>query len=274
MSTNSEWPGATPETLTAPPEPVQQPVQPIPTSDQTEDPPWNGWDVTRIGLLMFVVPYIFIPIAALILKQALYRSTPWIEVAQKPWVALSTQFFWYGVMAIYMIMFVEGTYRRSFWEAIRWNWPRRNWAMLVPIGIVLVSLQYLERFFSLPKHIPMEEFLKTPLAAVLTGILAVSFGPLMEELYFRGFLYPVVARRFGVFMGIVSTSIAFGLIHAAQLAFAWGLVLIIFLVGVVLTIVRAKLRSVGSSFVVHVAYNSTLVLMGAFASQHGDKFAR
>jgi membrane protease YdiL (CAAX protease family) len=270
MSTNSEWPGATPETLAPPPDSIQ----PILTDNQTENPPWSGWDVTRIGLLMFVVPYVFIPITALILKQVLYRSTPWIEVAQKPWVALSTQFVWYGVMAVYMIMFVEGTFRRTFWEAIRWNWPRRTWPTLVPIGVVLVSLQYLERFFQLPKHIPMEEFLKTPLAAVLTGILAVSFGPLMEELYFRGFLYPVLARRFGVVMGVVSTAIAFGLIHAAQLAFAWGLVLIIFLVGVVLTIVRARLRSVGASFVVHVAYNSTLVLMGAWASQHGDKLGR
>jgi membrane protease YdiL (CAAX protease family) len=229
--------------------------------------------VTRIGLLLFVVPYIFIPVVALVVKQAFYPKMQLIEVAQKPWLALSTQFLWYGVMAAYMIMFVEGKFRQSFWQAIRWNWPRRNWLTLVPIGVVLVSLQYLERFFNLPKHIPMEEFLKTPLAAILTGILAVSFGPLMEELYFRGFLYPVLARRFGLFMGIVCTSLAFGLIHAAQLAFAWGLVLIIFLVGVVLTIVRAKLRSVGSSFVVHVAYNSTLVFMGALA-QHGDKLGQ
>jgi hypothetical protein len=69
-------------------------------------------------------------------------------------------------------------------------------------------------------------------------------------------------------VAIVTTSIAFGLIHAAQLAFAWGLVLIIFVVGLVLTIVRAKTGSVASSFVVHVAYNSTLVLMGAIASRH------
>jgi len=35
--------------------------------------------------------------------------------------------------------------------------------------------------------------------------------------------------------------------------------------------VRAVTRSVGSSFVVHVAYNSTLVLMGIIASRHGLK---
>jgi hypothetical protein len=35
--------------------------------------------------------------------------------------------------------------------------------------------------------------------------------------------------------------------------------------------VRAKTGSVAASFVVHVAYNSTLVVMGAIASRHGLK---
>jgi membrane protease YdiL (CAAX protease family) len=72
----------------------------------------------------------------------------------------------------------------------------------------------------------------------------------------------------------MATAVGFGLIHGAQLAFAWGLVLIIFIVGIVLTIVRAKTNSVGSSFVVHVAYNSTIVAMALIAARHGDKIAR
>ena len=171
----------------------------------------------------------------------------------------------------YMVIFVEGTYRQRFWEAIRWDWPRRKWSWLIALGVVLVSFQTLERFFHLPKHIPMEDFLSTPLAAILTAIFAVSFGPFMEELYFRGFLYPVLARRLGLLSAVLITSVAFGLIHGAQLAFSPGLVLVVFLVGLVLTIVRAVTRSVGSSFVVHVAYNSTLVLMGIIATRHGLK---
>jgi membrane protease YdiL (CAAX protease family) len=137
--------------------------------------------------------------------------------------------------------------------------------------MILVSLQGLEKFFRLPQHIPMEDFLKTPSAAVLTAIFAVSLGPLMEELFFRGFLYPVLARRWGLLAAISITSVAFGLVHGAQLAFSPGLVLIVFLVGLVLTLVRAKTGSVGSSFVVHVSYNSTLVILGAIASRHGLK---
>lgn len=266
MDSNSGWPEAAPETA---PLAVDQPL-PVP-EDSSADPPWSGWDVTRIGLLLFVVPFVVIPFVALAAKHIFYPGLPWLTVAQKPWIALSTQFLWYVAIAVYMIMFVEGSFHRRFWEAIHWNWPRRNWAMLVPVGMVMVSLQGLERFFKIPKHIPMEEFLATPLAAVMTAILAVTLGPLMEELFFRGFLYPVLARRFGITAGVLATAVGFSLIHGAQLAFAWGLVLIIFLVGVVLTIVRAKTNSVGCSFVVHVAYNSTIVVVGLIAAHHGDK---
>jgi membrane protease YdiL (CAAX protease family) len=78
----------------------------------------------------------------------------------------------------------------------------------------------------------------------------------------------VIERRFGIGAAIIITAVAFGTIHAAQLAFAGGLVLIIFLVGIVLTIVRAKTGSVAASLIVHVAYNSTLVIVGVIASHH------
>lgn len=242
-----------------------------PTIPPLENPPWDGWDALRIGLIMFVVPYLLIPVAVVAAQKLFYRSLPWMEVAKKPWISLTTQFGWYVLVFFYMVIFVEGTYRRRFWEAIRWDWPRRKWSWLIALGVVLVSFQTLERFFHLPKHIPMEDFLSTPLAAILTASFAVSFGPFMEELYFRGFLYPVLARRLGLLSAVLITSVAFGLIHGAQLAFSPGLVLVVFLVGLVLTIVRAVTRSVGSSFVVHVAYNSTLVLMGIIATRHGLK---
>lgn len=242
-----------------------------PSKAPLENPPWDGWDVVRLALIQFVIPFlVIIPLVVLLAYKTFYRGMTFQQVAQqKLWIALCTQFVWYVIVAFYMVMFVEGTYHQRFWSAIRWNWPRRTWPLLVPLGMVLVLMQGLEKFFRLPKHIPMEDFLKSPSVAILTAIFAVSLGPLMEELFFRGFLYPVLARRWGVFAAVSITSVAFGLVHGAQLAFAPGLILIVFLVGLVLTIVRAKTGSVGSSLVVHISYNSTLVVLGAIASRHG-----
>jgi membrane protease YdiL (CAAX protease family) len=271
MGSNSGWPPAGPETA---PVAVEQQL-PAPTGPAfSANPLWNGWDVTRIALLLFVLPFVVVPFVAFWAKRFFYPSLPWIAVAQKPWIALSTQFVWYLVILAYMVMFVEGTFHRRFWEAIQWNWPSRHWALLVPIGMLMVFFEGLERFFKIPKHVPMEDFLSTPQAALMTAIFAVTLGPLMEELFFRGFLYPTLARRFGIIASVVLTAAGFGLIHSPQLGFTPGLVFIIFLVGLVLTIVRAKAKSVASSFVVHVAYNSTLVAIGMIASRHGDKVAR
>jgi membrane protease YdiL (CAAX protease family) len=269
MDSKSEWPPGGPEM--APVAVEQQLPAPKETSHNS---PWNGWDVTRIAVLLFILPFVVVPFVALAAKRIFYPALPWIAVAQKPWIALSTQFVWYVLILAYMIMFVEGTFHRRFWEAIQWNWPGRNWALFVPIGMLMVSFEGLERFFKIPKHVPMEDFLSTPQAALMTAIFAVTLGPLMEELFFRGFLYPVLARRFGVTASVVVTAAGFGIIHGAQLAFAFGLVFIIFLVGLVLTIVRAKTNSVGASFLVHVAYNSTIVAMGIVAARHGEKVVR
>lgn len=254
-------------------EPSVTPASPeIPTTRVPgENPPWNGFDVFKLALLMFVVPFLVIPAVALAVQKIFYPGTPFMEVAKKPWVPLSTQFAWYVLVAVYMVIFVEGTYRQRFWDAIQWNWPKRHWFAFIPLGMILPSLQVLEKFFKVPKHIPMEDFLSTPTAAILTGILAVSIGPFMEELFFRGFLYPVLARRFGMITAVIATALPFGLVHGAQLDFAWGLVLVVTLVGVVLTIVRAKTKSVASSFITHIAYNSTLVAFGIHALRHSGK---
>lgn len=236
-----------------------------------ENPPWSGWDVVRIALLMFVLPFFVLPIAAVIADKTVYRGLPIDVVLKKPALALVVELGVYLVSVVYMITFVEGTFHQPFWPAVRWIWPRRYWPALVALGVALVLLEGLEKFFRLPQHVPMEDFLNTPLIAAVTGIFAISFGPLMEELFFRGFLYPTLARRLGVVAAVALTAAPFALIHGLQLGFAWGLLLIIFLVGFVLTVVRARTGSVAASFIVHVAYNSTLVVMGAIASRHGLK---
>ena len=82
----------------------------------------------------------------------------------------------------------------------------------------------------------------------------------MEELFFRGFLYPVLARSIGMPIAIFLTALGFALLHGAQLMFSWGPVLVIFLVGMVITVVRAKTNSVAAGVVIHMAYNGTLTL--------------
>ena len=137
----------------------------------------------------------------------------------------------------------------------------------------MLGLDFLGRLLPMPKNTPFDQFFARPSDAYLTAVFAVTLGPLWEELLFRGFLYPVLARRLGVVWGIVLTAVPFGLMHYLQYR-SWGAVLIIFLVGVILTTVRAVTKSVASSFLAHAGYNATLMVLAAVATdgfRHMDK---
>ena len=253
-------------------------ILPPQETPKLENPVWTGTDVLQIALLMFLSPFLIVIVVSLVAQRLFYRGLPWPEVAAKPSLALFTEFLVYAAVVLYMYLLLEGRYRTRFSEAIRWNWPRGGAWKLIALGIImLASLQGLGHLLPIPKSVPFDQFFKRPLEAYITSVFAISIGPLMEELFFRGFLYPVLARRLGMGAGVFLTALAFGLIHALQLGFAWAPVLLIFLVGVVLTMVRALTQSVAASFVVHAAYNSTLTVLTFIATDgfsHLEKLNR
>jgi uncharacterized protein len=241
--------------------PVFGPTPPLPKAD--ENPVWNVWDVLLIAgltVLMLVITEFFIAPGAL---RFAYPHTSWMEVAQKPISALLSQLLTYIVVALYMILLVEGKYHTRFWQAIRWNWPGLAGVSMVGLGVLMLGLDLLGRFLPMPKSTPFDQFFERPMDAYLVAVFAITLGPLMEELFFRGFLYPVLARRTGAVWGILFTGLLFGLIHSPQYGYSWAAVLIVCLVGVVLTTVRAMTKSVASSFLAHVGYNGTLMILAA-----------
>ena len=59
---------------------------------------------------------------------------------------------------------------------------------------------------------------------------------------------------------MLATSFAFAMVHSEQLGQAWGPLLVLFVVGLVLTITRVVTRSVTPGLLIHVGYN--LMLFG------------
>ena len=115
----------------------------------------------------------------------------------------------------------------------------------------------------------LEGFFRTTREAYILSIFGVTFAPLLEELFFRGFLYPVLARRLGMAVAVFLTALGFAAVHGAQLMYSWGPVLVIFMVGLALTMVRARTRSVAASLLIHVAYNGTISILMYIAT---DRF--
>jgi CAAX protease family protein len=163
---------------------------------------------------------------------------------------------------IYMFVLVTRERRRpDFLGAIHWNWPANAVSYLFAGVVLSLALQALARLLPIPKNMPIDTFFRTPGEAWALTAFGITLAPLMEELFFRGFLYPVLERRLGLGVAVVLTAAGFALLHGSQLLFAWGPVLVIFLVGVVLTSVRAKRNSVAASLLIHVAYNGTISVL-------------
>lgn len=250
-------------------------LPPVPAAAPPEENPvWSGWDVLQIAGLALGSVFVLQAIILFGAKRFVYPHASLRDLTQKAVLAILAQLLAYVVVAIFMVTLVEGKYRVRFWQAIRWNWPDNAMVKLLGLGVLTVALDFLGRFLPMPKNTPFEQFFARPLDAYLISVFSITLGPLMEELFFRGFLYPVVARRLGVIWGVVLTALPFGLIHSVQYGNAWSAVLVVCLVGVVLTTVRAVTKSVAASFLVHVGYNGTLMFLAALATdgfRHMDK---
>lgn len=224
-----------------------------------EDPIWTGWEVLALGAVtVFLAMFLFPLLVTLAAHKWIYPRAPLTEIVRYPGLIVLSQLLSYVVILGFMYSIVRRDRTVDFWQAIRWNWPRNAGAYLL-LGIVLsFSLQAFAHLLPIPKNLPIDQFLRTTREAYLLSIFGVTFAPLLEELFFRGFLYPVLARRLGMGVAVFLTALGFAAIHGAQLMYSWGPVLIIFMVGLALTVVRARTKSVAASLLTHIAYNGTL----------------
>jgi uncharacterized protein len=246
------------------PEPMPSFVLP----PRRDDPVWSGWDVVLIGCVALLTIGIC-TILALTLAHHSHslRNLTADQQARLTVVVVPAQMGAYVLVLLFMFFLIKHSYRRPFWSELRWRWPRGAAIRYLPLGATLaVIIQFSSDLLPIPKALPIENFFKSPIDAYLMATLAVVAAPLIEELFFRGFLYPVVARRTGAPLAIVFTAAVFAVIHASQLAHAWGPLLLLFVVGLVLTITRARTDSVACSYLIHVSYNFTLFALMFVAS--------
>jgi membrane protease YdiL (CAAX protease family) len=76
------------------------------------------------------------------------------------------------------------------------------------------------------------------------------------------------AGRWGRFLAVLITSGGFAMVHSEQLGQAWGPLLVLFVVGLVLTLTRVVTRSITPGLLVHVGYNLTLFTLLYVGTDH------
>ena len=238
--------------------PAQPAPRPWPLAPEPE--PVFGLLVVAAAFLTMLVSVILCGAIGIVIAHhfpSLSRTGP-IDLASDPRVLLPAQ------LAAYLIVFgllwrlFTHHFHIGFFRAISWNWPLR-WPMFVLGGSLLAAVVLLSaRLLPTPPNLPIDKMLRTASDAWMMTVFGVFIAPFVEEVFFRGLLFPALARRAGALFSFVITSALFGAIHAQQLAGSWRQVAYIILVGSVLTLIRWRFRSLASSTLVHVGYNGAL----------------
>jgi membrane protease YdiL (CAAX protease family) len=191
--------------------------------------------------------------------------------------AIPLQALWYLLAVAIAVPVYRYRWQRSFADGVHWNAiaaQSRAW-MLLGSGLLLsVLVQVASVRIHMPSTAPVYELFRFPALAWGVTVFGVFIAPAAEELFFRGFLLPILARGTGNVVAIIITSALFALLHASQIGHAWMAVLVLGCVSVVLCIVRIKYNSVAASTLVHMAYNGLLFVMMILATggyRHLDK---
>jgi membrane protease YdiL (CAAX protease family) len=201
----------------------------------------------------------------------------------------------YGLIVLVVIPVFTLLWNEPFSMGVQWRGEtaKRRFLALALLGLAAgFGISLLGNYLPMPKDPPIiQAMLKTPLGAWMMLIFGVTAAPMLEELAFRGFLLPGLINCFqwlarkgaisdgavrwlGIPVSVLLTSFGFALMHSAQVSHAWGPLVLIGTVSVVLCTVRLTLKSVAAGVVVHAAYNFTLfaaVLAETGGFRHLDK---
>ena len=176
------------------------------------------------------------------------------------------QIIWFGFILLFLYAVIHRRTTQPFWPAIGWRKLRlgemgaRTLAPALLLGGVLLALgaDIASQFYNTPKDLPIEALFATRRGIEYVMAFGLLIAPLAEETVFRGYVYPVLARKFGILTGIALTGILFGLVHVPQLWGGWGQIATLVAVGMALTAARAATHSVFASYLVHLGYNGFL----------------
>lgn len=210
-----------------------------------------------------------------------HRSFDWLFLLSSTdaRASIPIQAFSYGLIALVAAPVFSVLWREPFSEGVHWNsakaWSR--WFRLAILGLAAgFGISLLGSFLPMPANPPItQDMMKSATGAWLMLIFGLTAAPLLEELAFRGFLLPGLLNAFrwfgdrgtispnavkwtGIPVSIGLTSLLFAFMHSPQVSHAWGPLVLIGCVSIVLCVVRLAMNSVMAGVLVHAAYNFTL----------------
>jgi len=210
--------------------------------------PWNIPDVIYVYALIFVVSLIFIGIL-------LHAS---LDIN----IGLFTALLQLGISLVTLGLvytFVTVKYRIPFKDALGIHFQKIPYFFkqgIVSAGAILLSTTVTSFIFSefstAGRSSPYMSMPEDKIKAII--FLAIFIAPIIEEIFFRGFMQPALIKALGVFPGIVITALIFGVSHTQYIGYNPALVAVT-IIGLILGITKYYTNSVIPGIFAHLFNN-------------------
>lgn len=225
------------------------------------------------GFFSLLAANILVFVGYAFLKPLFHWEVPVMKLQTNVPFVLALQLIWYVLLFAYIYLFIRLYYKASFLSALKWKNLSAHSTVRYLLGGAVLSLVVMIIPPLLPekKGFPLEKMFNSPASAYAIAAFAVLVAPFMEELLFRGLLFAFFEKHGGLTFAIISTALLFAGLHIPEYWGAWNNVVMILVVGLTFSIVRGLTRSVTPSFVLHLAYNGTLMLLLFLQTQHFHK---
>jgi uncharacterized protein len=240
--------------------------------------------VKAVGLwTVSVLLLVFIPVIA-VLPYIIYRvATVGSEAFTPEALAADKWVIFYSVLGILpahlitlafaWFMISEGG-RKSFWKAVGWEWPgppRRIALISVAVALGLYGIAFGVTTVYGGNKTDLDRLIESSMyTRVATALVAVATAPLIEELIYRGVLYPAVEKVAGMAFAIVVVSLLFAGVHVWQYKDNVAVILVITALSFTLTAARALTGKLLPAFIIHLVFNgiqSVLIVLSGFIDQ-------
>jgi uncharacterized protein len=133
------------------------------------------------------------------------------------------------------------------------------------IAVLILSILFLDKIgYKAPPQPVFDMFFEEKRSNVILflTIFVSVLGPVIEEIFFRGFLYSAVKKRFGILIGVLLSAALFSALHANIVGF-----LPIMILGVLMAFLYEATGSLVTSISVHILHNSIIVCFVFFIKE-------
>lgn len=104
-----------------------------------------------------------------------------------------------------------------------------------------------------------KELQDSTVAMVVASVVFVTFAPVCEEIFFRGFVFPGFWRAFGVVLGAVASGFVFSVAHISPNLHKT--IIPIFVIGVIFALAYWKSGNILTTMLAHFAQNAMAVAL-------------